>query len=48
MNEICIIFQEAIRAQKIDLKEIETNHLGTEKEFSVPEKKDDKAKDSKS
>lgn len=29
--------------QKIDLKEIETNHLGTERECQIPEKKDSKA-----
>lgn len=36
--------QEAIREQKIDMKEIEANHLGTELENKIPEKKDDKAK----
>lgn len=41
--------QEAIRDQKIDLKEIEQDHLGTDKEYQVPDKKkDDKAKGSTS
>lgn len=40
--------QEAIRDQRIELKEIEAEHLGTEKEHSVPEKKADKTKGAKS
>ncbi|XP_055313915.1 TP53-regulated inhibitor of apoptosis 1-like [Sitodiplosis mosellana] len=31
--------KEAIRDQKIDLKEIETDHLGTEREYQVPSEK---------
>lgn len=34
--------QEAIRDQKIDLKELESEHLGTEQELKIPEKKDTK------
>lgn len=42
---IDLLFQEAIRSQKIELKEIETEYLGTEKEYKVPEDtKDDKRK----
>lgn len=44
---IKIIFlspQEAVRDQKIELKEIEADYLGTEKEYKIPEKKDDKNK----
>lgn len=36
--------QEAIRDQKIELKEIEADYLGTEKEYKIPEKNDDKNK----
>lgn len=40
---ICSFFsQEAIRNQKIDLKELESEHLGTEQELKIPEKKDTK------
>lgn len=46
--QLCFLYfccgQEAIRDQKIELKEIEADHLGTEKEYKIPEKKDDKNK----
>ncbi|XP_031637788.1 TP53-regulated inhibitor of apoptosis 1-like [Contarinia nasturtii] len=46
------VYQQCVKAamqdQKIDLKEIETNHLGTERECQTPEKKDEKSKASPS
>lgn len=40
--------QEAVRDQKIELKEIEADYLGTDKEYKIPEKKDEKTKASAS
>lgn len=43
-----MVFQEAIRDQRIELKEIEAEYLGSEKEYQIPEKKEDKGKGSSS